>query len=85
MRCTGSHGHFCSGLDDQNASDNVTPHIVLASPDEPKDQVASYKAALESRRGLDSYVETYDNMFHGWMGARANLDDAENKRQYERG
>ena len=30
-------------------------------------------------------VDTYANMFHGWMGARANLADAENVKEFARG
>lgn len=46
---------------------------------------AEYKTVLEGRAGLDSYVDTYSTMHHGWMGARANLEDAENKKEFERG
>jgi dienelactone hydrolase len=30
-------------------------------------------------------VETYATMHHGWMGARANLSNADNLKEYERG
>ncbi|KAL2218203.1 putative dienelactone hydrolase [Thermoascus aurantiacus ATCC 26904] len=74
-----------SFLDTNEARNMTIPHIVLASYDESKEQIADYKAALESRAGIASEVETYGTMFHGWMGARANLDDEENKKEFERG
>jgi len=30
-------------------------------------------------------VETYGTMHHGWMGARANLENEDNLKEYERG
>lgn len=70
---------------DTNDAHNITiPHIVLASPDEPKEQIAGYKAILEAK-GKGSEVETYSTMFHGWMGARSNLEDEQNKKEFERG
>ena len=30
-------------------------------------------------------VETYATMPHGWMGARANLSNPDNLKEYERG
>jgi dienelactone hydrolase len=56
----------------------------LASPGEPADLVAQY-AEILSKPGKTGVVETYGSMFHGWMGARAKLDDEENRSEYERG
>jgi dienelactone hydrolase len=56
------------------------PHICLASENESADTVKEYKEIL----GDDGYVEQYD-MFHGWMGARANLEDEKNRAEFERG
>lgn len=43
------------------------------------------KAILEKPEKT-GYVETYGPpMFHGWMGARANLKDDTNCKEYERG
>ncbi|KAB5558075.1 dienelactone hydrolase family protein [Coniochaeta sp. 2T2.1] len=70
-----------------DAKDHETlnvPHICLASPGEPADFVAEVKEIL-SKPGKTGYVETYETMFHGWMGARANLKDEANLREYERG
>ncbi|KAK7740566.1 hypothetical protein SLS53_005410 [Cytospora paraplurivora] len=80
-------GHFSviSRLDAADAEALNVPHICLASPDEPADAVSQVKEVL-SKPGRTGHVETYGRpMFHGWMGARANLADEENARQYERG
>lgn len=60
------------------------PFICLASPGEPADVVAEIKEVF-SKPGKIGHVETYDTMFHGWMGARANLKDEANLKEYERG
>ncbi|KAH8704137.1 dienelactone hydrolase [Talaromyces proteolyticus] len=79
-------GQVHPGLfDAKDAKAIVIPHIVLASKDEDASTTAAYKVALEERAGLDSYVDTYSTQHHGWMGARADLDDAENKKEFERG
>lgn len=69
------------GADAKNA---VIPHVVLASKEESTDVTAEYKAAFD-KSTLGSYVDTYATMHHGWMGARANLEDPENKKEYYRG
>jgi dienelactone hydrolase len=72
------------GLDVADAEMLKAPHICLASKDEDKNVVAGYATTLaDSSPG--SVVETYANMFHGWMGTRANLDDEENRVAYETG
>ena len=35
--------------------------------------------------GKENHVETYSTMFHGWMGARANLENEDNAKEFERG
>jgi dienelactone hydrolase len=72
-----------AGLDVEDAKRLKAPHICLASKDEAKDVVAGYAKALADNPG--AVVETYANMFHGWMGARANLEDEENRSEYEKG
>jgi hypothetical protein len=44
----------------------------------------AYKAVF-AEGSLGSVADTYPTMHHGWMGARADLEDAENKKEYERG
>ena len=73
-----------SRLDAKDAEAHTVPHICLASPGEPADVVAAYKEIF-SRPGKVGVVETYTTMFHGWMGARANLAKEDNLAEYERG
>lgn len=42
-----------------------------------------YWEALEKSK--ENVVEKYGSMHHGWMGARANLEDKENLKEFERG
>ncbi|KAL1857372.1 hypothetical protein Plec18170_003496 [Paecilomyces lecythidis] len=65
---------------------NMTiPHIVLASGEESKEEIAAYKEALEAKKDIPSEVDLYDTQVHGWMGARADFNDEENKKEFERG
>ena len=57
------------------------PHICLASPDEPADVLKPYNDELP----IHSEMELYSTMFHGWMGARANLENEENAKEFNRG
>ncbi|KAJ5727042.1 hypothetical protein N7493_006069 [Penicillium malachiteum] len=59
------------------------PHIVLASKDEPADVVKGYAETISTGKG--GYVETYSDMWHGWVGARANLKQEESRAEYTRG
>lgn len=61
-------------LDVADARAMNIPHICLASPDEPADILKPYRDELSSHFEM----ELYNTMFHGWMGARANLEDEEN-------
>ncbi|KAJ5152560.1 uncharacterized protein N7482_009038 [Penicillium canariense] len=60
------------------------PHIVLASKDEPVDAVADYTDLL-SKNDKTGLVETYSTMWHGWMGAWADLEKEESQAEYARG
>ncbi|CAK7268796.1 hypothetical protein SEPCBS119000_003245 [Sporothrix epigloea] len=71
-------------LDPKDAEALTAPHILLASKDESAETVAEYKRIL-SQPGKAGEVTTYENMFHGWMGARANLADDENVKEFGRG
>lgn len=68
-------------LDEADAKAQTAPHILLASKDEPADKVALYKEVM----GDKAEVTTYENMHHGWMGARSDLKNEENVKEYERG
>ena len=71
-------------VDAADAKDLTAPIMMLASKDEPADDVSKFKDNLPSSVKDQSVVETYDNMFHGWAAARANLDDEENKKEFKR-
>jgi hypothetical protein len=61
------------------------PHICLAAPsDNANGGIDAYEEALK-QEGRIGEVETYSTMFHGWMGARAKLEDEENAKEFERG
>lgn len=72
------------GLAAEDAEALTVPHILLASPGEPADVVAQCKEIL-TKPGKIGVVETYEDMFHGWMGARAKLEDEKNNSEYKRG
>ncbi|KUM60432.1 hypothetical protein ACN42_g6691 [Penicillium freii] len=68
-------------MDVADAKRMTIPHICLVSPDEPADILEPYKEALPDH----SELELYGTMFHGWMGARANLEDEKNLLEFTRG
>ncbi|KAL4895506.1 Alpha/Beta hydrolase protein [Aspergillus ambiguus] len=71
-------------MDKADAEKLTTPHMVLASKDEPGDVVQDYKNIIDAN-GIGGHVETYSTMWHGWMGARADLDAKEASSEYLRG
>ena len=54
---------------------------LLASKDEDPAAVDGYTKNLK----VPNYVETFTTQIHGWMAARANLEDPEVRKEYERG
>jgi len=68
-------------VDANDAKTIKVPFAMLASKDEPTSDVEAFKAALQ----VPNHVETFPTQIHGWMGARADLEDAEVKKEYERG
>lgn len=70
-------------MDAADAQALSIPHIVLASKDEPADAIAGYADLFAKEK--EGYIETYSTMWHGWMGARANLEQAEGQAEYARG
>ncbi|KAL3450490.1 hypothetical protein BJX65DRAFT_305328 [Aspergillus insuetus] len=78
-------GQAHPGRLEKTDADTITiPHIVLASKDEPADVVEEYSKIISSN-GVGGKVETYSTMWHGWMGARANLEDEHAYAEYTRG
>lgn len=57
------------------------PMCVLASKEEPADDIAAYDASLT----VPKHVETFDTEFHGWMSARADFSNPTSKKEYVRG
>ena len=56
----------------------------MASNGEDEAVVKEY-AEILSGPGKIGEVETYGTMHHGWMGARADLKNEANFKEYERG
>jgi dienelactone hydrolase len=67
-------------VDPADAEKITSPSLMLASKDEPAEDVKKWEAALK----VPKHVETVDQI-HGYMTARANLEDETNKAEYERG
>ncbi|KAJ5537445.1 hypothetical protein N7513_010631 [Penicillium frequentans] len=70
-------------MDAADATALTIPHIVLASKDEPAIVVEEYAEVITNGKG--GLVEIYPSMWHGWMGARANLEQEESRAEYARG
>lgn len=57
------------------------PMAFLASKDEPVQDVKDFEANLK----VPKYFETFPTQIHGWMAARSDLENAEVRKEYERG
>lgn len=68
-------------VDPADAEKIKVPLCLLASKDESADDVKKFEANLT----VPKYVETFDDQIHGWMAARADLEDPRVKQEYERG
>jgi len=68
-------------VDPADAPKVTIPIAVLPSKDEDKDAVGKYEKDLKVKH----IVEWFPTQLHGWMAARADLEDAEVKKEYERG
>ena len=68
-------------FDPADATQVTIPMALLASGDEPVDDMAAYQKSLQ----VPCHVETFSTQIHGWMAARSNLEDAEVRKEYERG
>ncbi|KAL2830920.1 hypothetical protein BDW59DRAFT_14865 [Aspergillus cavernicola] len=71
-------------MDKADAEKVAIPHAILASKDEPQEIVSAYSEVIEAN-ALGGFVETYGKMWHGWMGARADLKEEESSKEYIRG
>lgn len=68
-------------VDPADAAEVNVPMALLASGDEPAEEVAAYDANLK----VPHKVETFSTQIHGWMAARSDLEDPEVRKEYERG
>lgn len=57
------------------------PMMVLASMEEPAEDIRKYEEGLK----VTKHVETFGDQLHGFMSARADLKDEKVRREYERG
>lgn len=72
-------------LDPADAKKITIPHLVMASKDEPSEQVAGFKEIIEANDITGSSLTTYSTMHHGWMGSKANLVEEETFLGYVQG
>ncbi|RYC64957.1 hypothetical protein CHU98_g1235 [Xylaria longipes] len=68
-------------VDPEDAKKIKVPLALLASKDEPPEDVKKFEANLTGPK----YVETFPDQIHGWMAARSDLEDERVKSEYKRG
>ncbi|OQU99100.1 hypothetical protein CLAIMM_04787 [Cladophialophora immunda] len=68
-------------LDPSDAKNVTVPMALLASKDEPAEDVKAFEANLT----VPHKVETFPTQIHGFMAARSNLEDDKVRKEYERG
>ena len=68
-------------VDAADAENIKIPLAMLASKDEPVEDVKKFEAALTGPK----HVETFGDQIHGWMAARADLSDKRVQEEYTRG
>ncbi|KAI1103216.1 Alpha/Beta hydrolase protein [Jackrogersella minutella] len=68
-------------VDPSDAAGIKVPLALLASKDEPPEDVKKFEAALTGPK----LVETFADQIHGWMAARSDLEDEHVKAEYIRG
>jgi len=60
------------------------PIGLFISKDEPRDDCEKIMKSISDKPFADKNMyKYYPTMFHGWAAARANLEDSENKKQFE--
>ena len=68
-------------VDPSEALNIQIPLCMLASADEPAEDVKKFEANLKGEK----HVEIFGDQIHGWMAARSDLEDTRVKGEYERG
>ncbi|KAH8601365.1 dienelactone hydrolase family protein-like protein [Bisporella sp. PMI_857] len=64
-----------------DAEDIKIPLALLASKDEPAEDVKKFEANLTGPK----HVEIFEDQIHGWLAARSDLENPRVKEEYERG
>jgi len=68
-------------VDPSEAEKIKVPFMMLASGDEPAEDVKKFDAKLS----VPKHVETFQDQIHGWMAARSDLENERVKSEYKRG
>ncbi|OBR08655.1 Dienelactone hydrolase [Colletotrichum higginsianum IMI 349063] len=68
-------------VEPEDAKGIKIPLILLASKDEPEEDVKKFEGNLS----VAKHVETFKDQIHGWMAARSDLEDPRVKEEYTRG
>jgi dienelactone hydrolase len=68
-------------VDPADAEGLTVPFAMLASGDEPAEDVKKFEDNLK----VPHHVEIFGDQIHGWMGARSDLNNEHVKSEYERG
>lgn len=68
-------------VDASDAEGLSVPTMLLASKEEPEEEVKKFENNLK----VAKHVEVFKDQIHGWMAARADLNDSRVKEEYERG
>lgn len=67
-------------LDPSEAAGIEIPHLLIASGDEDAETVKKFEEGLT----VPKHFERFDGQLHGFMTARADLDDEKVKAEYEK-
>ncbi|MCJ1228933.1 hypothetical protein MMC12_005597 [Toensbergia leucococca] len=68
-------------IDPADGKGFTIPVCILASKDEDAEAVKAFGESLT----VKSHIETFSDQIHGWMSARADLENPRVKEEYERG
>jgi len=71
-----------------DANQTSIPMMMLASGEENREEVEAYSKGLMKRgvgKEMESHVEIFGEMIHGWMSARGNLEEEKVKEQWIKG
>jgi hypothetical protein len=68
-------------LDAADGAKVTIPMCVLGSEEEKAEDLVAFGNALK----VEKHIERFDDQLHGWMSARADLEDEKIRGEYERG